>query len=66
MVLFKGKSTGVVTTTRVTHATPAATYAHSPHRDWESDADINATLHGDCMDIAQQLINSNHDIQVNK
>ncbi|XP_034338986.2 alkaline phosphatase [Magallana gigas] len=60
----QGKSTGVVTTTRVTHATPAATYAHSPHRDWESDADINATLNGDCMDIAQQLINSNHDIQV--
>lgn len=60
----QGKSTGVVTTTRITHATPAATYAHSPHRDWESDADINSTLHGDCMDLAQQLVNSNHDIKV--
>ncbi|HJV22617.1 MAG TPA: alkaline phosphatase, partial [Holophagaceae bacterium] len=32
-----GRGTGVVTTTRVTHATPAATYAHVPHRDAESD-----------------------------
>ncbi|XP_061189805.1 alkaline phosphatase, tissue-nonspecific isozyme-like isoform X2 [Saccostrea echinata] len=60
----QGKSTGVVTTTRITHATPAATYAHAAHRDWESDADINSTLHGDCKDIALQLINDNHDIQV--
>src|SRR5439155_17353505 len=35
-----GKSTGVVTTTRVTHATPAACYAHTADRDWESDKDI--------------------------
>ncbi len=33
----KGLSTGVVTTTRVTHATPAATYAHICHRDLEND-----------------------------
>ena len=33
----KGWSTGVVTTTRITHATPAATYAHSCHRDLEND-----------------------------
>lgn len=32
-----GRSTGVVTTTRVTHATPAATYSHVPHRDAEAD-----------------------------
>jgi alkaline phosphatase len=32
-----GWGTGVVTTTRVTHATPAATYAHVPHRDAEAD-----------------------------
>ncbi|HSH54606.1 MAG TPA: alkaline phosphatase, partial [Methylotenera sp.] len=31
----RGLATGVVTTTRVTHATPAATYAHTSHRDWE-------------------------------
>ena len=31
----KGKATGVVTTARLTHATPAVTYAHSCHRDAE-------------------------------
>jgi alkaline phosphatase len=35
-----GRSTGVVTTTRVTHATPGACYAHTADRDWESDHDI--------------------------
>ncbi|UTH74555.1 alkaline phosphatase [Chromobacterium sp. IIBBL 290-4] len=33
----KNWATGVVTTTRVTHATPAATYSHVCHRDAESD-----------------------------
>ena len=31
----KGKATGSVTTARLTHATPAATYAHVCHRDTE-------------------------------
>lgn len=31
----KGKATGVVTTARLTHATPAATYAHICHRNAE-------------------------------
>lgn len=38
----KGLSTGVVSTARITHATPAATYANSPERDWESDANLPA------------------------
>jgi hypothetical protein len=38
----RGLATGVVTTTRITHATPAATYAHTPHRDWEADALVPA------------------------
>lgn len=33
----QGLSTGVVTTTTVTHATPAACYAHIRHRELESD-----------------------------
>ncbi|MBI3285703.1 MAG: alkaline phosphatase [Burkholderiales bacterium] len=33
----QGLSAGVVTTTRVTHATPAASYAHICHRDLEND-----------------------------
>ncbi|WP_028312132.1 alkaline phosphatase [Derxia gummosa] len=33
--IAKGKATGAVTTARLTHATPAATYAHICHRDTE-------------------------------
>lgn len=51
-----GLATGVVTTTRITHATPAATYAHSPHRDWEADALVPAADREACPDIARQLI----------
>ncbi|MGA9573543.1 MAG: alkaline phosphatase [Lysobacterales bacterium] len=52
-----GRSTGVVSTTRLTHATPAAAYAHVPERDWESDRDLTdeARING-CKDIAAQLI----------
>jgi alkaline phosphatase len=51
-----GMSTGVVTTARLTHATPGATYAHIANRDWESDADMPAeTLSAGCSDIARQL-----------
>lgn len=35
-----GKSTGVVSTAKITHATPGACYAHTADRDWESDYDI--------------------------
>lgn len=52
-----GMATGIVTTTRITHATPAATYAHTPERNWESDADVpEAAKAAGCRDIAQQLI----------
>lgn len=49
-----GKSIGVVTTARVTHATPAAVYAHAADRNFEDDA----TLPDGCTvpDIAAQLI----------
>ena len=50
-----GKSAGLVTTARVTHATPAASYAHSPSRNFESDENLPAEL-APCKDIALQLI----------
>ncbi|XP_014272690.1 alkaline phosphatase [Halyomorpha halys] len=50
-----GKSTGIVTTTRITHATPAAMYAKSAHRDWECDNSIPASA-SKCKDIGRQLI----------
>ena len=33
----QGLASGVISTARITHATPAAMYAHTPFRDWESD-----------------------------
>lgn len=58
-----GKATGIVTTTRVTHASPAGAYAHTPHRDWESDAEVPEEVKvkaniTQCYDIAQQLVSS--------
>ena len=52
-----GMSTGVVSTARLTHATPAAVYAVSPIRDWENDSDIPEGTVG-CTDIAQQILGS--------
>src|SRR5690606_29065817 len=50
-------ATGIVTTSRLSHATPAATYAHSPNRWWEADADMPAEAIAEgCRDIAQQLL----------
>jgi alkaline phosphatase len=59
-----GKATGVVTTTRLTHATPAACYAHTADRDWESDKDIfdrkKDAYDAGFPDIARQLIEFPH------
>ncbi|XP_023173299.2 alkaline phosphatase isoform X2 [Drosophila hydei] len=53
------KSAGLVTTTRVTHASPAGVYAHTSNRDFESDFDVKDLGHdpNNCPDIAQQLLN---------
>lgn len=51
-----GKRTGIVTTTRITHATPAALYAHSPNRDYESDSAIPPEYKSTMKDIARQLV----------
>jgi len=54
-----GMATGVVSTARLTHATPAATYAHSPDRNWENDTDVpEAARAAGCVDIAQQLLST--------
>lgn len=53
-----GKSTGVLSTARITHATPAATYAKSADRNWEDISDMPASaVAAGCEDIASQLIN---------
>lgn len=47
-----------MTTTRVTHASPAGAYAHSAQRDWESDSNVQSSGFNPslCRDIAHQLI----------
>ncbi|RLV63967.1 hypothetical protein DV515_00017731 [Chloebia gouldiae] len=58
-----GKAVGVVTTTRVQHASPSGTYAHVVNRDWYADASMpqEARMQG-CKDIAWQLI---HNVDIN-
>lgn len=60
---MKGKimSSGLVTTTQVTHASPAGVYAHTANRNWESNQQLlddggNPEV---CSDIAKQLIYGN-------
>ena len=57
----RGLWTGVVTTTTVTHATPAGTYAHTPERNWEGDAKMPAAAReAGFADIALQLVEQPH------
>ncbi|OXA56862.1 Membrane-bound alkaline phosphatase [Folsomia candida] len=53
-----GLSTGIVTNTRVTHASPAGAYSHIAHRNWEQDDAVeNSGFDAAyCDDIAEQLI----------
>ncbi|XP_078601768.1 alkaline phosphatase-like [Branchiostoma floridae x Branchiostoma japonicum] len=60
-----GKSTGIVTTTQVTHATPAAAYAHTAYRGWEVDSVMPPEAVRDgCKDISAQLVDDNPGIEV--
>jgi len=49
-----GKEVGVVSTARITHATPAAAYAHSADRNWEEAVPAGCEEHQ--TDIASQLL----------
>src|SRR5690606_3800679 len=52
-----GMATGIVTSARLTHATPAAMFAHVPARGWESDGDLpEAAQTEGCRDIATQFV----------
>ncbi|RAI03968.1 alkaline phosphatase [Acuticoccus sediminis] len=52
MMTEKGKSVGVVSTARITHATPAAVYAKTANRDWEGELPEGCNS---AKDIATQL-----------
>ncbi|XP_052862631.1 membrane-bound alkaline phosphatase-like [Anopheles cruzii] len=53
-----GKSTGIVTTTKITHATPAGAYASSTNRYWENDVEVgdSGCNPEDVEDIGEQLV----------
>jgi len=64
-----GKRTGFVTTTRMSHATPAALYAKTVYRFWEGDHDITKSVEknetsqedidkNNVKDISRQLVES--------
>jgi alkaline phosphatase len=53
----RGLATGVVSTARITHATPAGCYAHAPFRFWEDDSRMTEAARADRFpDIARQLV----------
>ncbi len=59
----RGLALGIVTTTRITHATPASVYSRSADRDWEADSNIPADQQGQgCKDIALQLAEADFDL----
>ncbi|XP_005142354.3 intestinal-type alkaline phosphatase isoform X1 [Melopsittacus undulatus] len=58
-----GKAVGIVTTSRVQHASPSGAYAHVVDRNWYADVSVpkEARLQG-CKDIAWQLV---HNVDIN-
>jgi len=53
-----GKSVGVISTARITHATPAAMFGYADSRDWEADKDIPEDVKQyQCQPLAAQLVN---------
>lgn len=62
-VTERGMALGIVSTARITHATPASVYARTPDRGWEADAWIPEDQRDKgCDDIAAQLANSTFDV----
>ena len=55
IILFSNYFSGIITDMRVTHATPAALYAHTQDRSWETDSVIPKKFR-DCEDITKQLV----------
>jgi len=59
----RGLALGIVSTARITHATPASVYARSADRNWEADNGIPEDQRGlGCADIASQLVGSDFDV----
>ena len=52
-----GKAVGIISTARITHATPAAMYGHVPVRSLEADKDMQGPF-VNCKSLAQQMTES--------
>jgi len=60
-----GKATGIVTTTRVIHASPAGTFGHTPYRSWYADDDTSSQCKRlGVKDLAQQFYDNSELITV--
>ena len=58
-----GRAVGIISTARITHATPAAMYGHAVDRGWEADTDVDErAAKFKCKGLAAQLMNSPVDI----
>jgi len=58
-----GLSVGIISTARITHATPAAMYGHAVSRGWETKVDIDPrAAKAGCKSLASQLLKSPIDI----
>lgn len=54
-----GKAVGIISTARITHATPAAMYGHVDNRDWESHDELpDHYRRAGCQALAAQLVAS--------
>ncbi|KAG8272409.1 hypothetical protein J6590_041705 [Homalodisca vitripennis] len=62
----EGKATGIVTNTRVSHATPAALFAHSASRYWEDDSKVPPGARKVCKDITRQLVENEPGRSINE
>lgn len=57
----RGLALGIVSSARLTHATPASVYARSADRNWEAEVPEAEAAHG-CKDIATQLVEADWDV----
>lgn len=58
-----GLSTAVISTARITHATPAAMYGHAVDRGWETDEDVRSSAKKiGCKGLASQMLKNPADI----
>ena len=60
-----GMAVGIISTARITHATPAAMYGRAVDRGWEADTDVDErAAKARCKGLAHQLLKSPVDIML--